>query len=336
MGVPVCVSWLRSAIASFSLSVAAADVGAQASAVAETYAINVHAWFADGTVRLLSPGAGFFVQASVHPDGKGAVFWGGAHGRPRLWLADFASMSTRAVTPSDVGAVEPSFDWQGQRIVYASDAAATVHLDVLRIAEAWRSGNAGESYAGNLNLFVVDADGENHRQITRGPFQDSRPAFDPEGKTVVFLSNRGGDRGGLYLMPIDGSSPPHRLLEQGDVGRPWFSADGKFVYFFFAALPPEQRRICRVPVTGGPWEAVTPDSLPRSHGSFADPDGLHLWFHATKDGRVAPYRFNLRTGEIARMLPPGFTAAAHVTRSRNGITTFDSRQIVRSNEGSGR
>lgn len=310
------------------LTPGAAALSGQVADVAETFSIDVYAWFPDGAVRRLSPGGGFFAQASVHPQGKAAVFWGGADGRPRLWLADFASQQTRPITPPDVGSVEPSFDWEGQRIVYASDATAPTHLDLLRIAQAWRSGKAGDAYDANLNLFVLDLNGGAPRQITRGPFKDSRPAFGPDGKTVVFLSNRGGDRGGLSVVPIDGSSPPRRLLNDGGIGRPWFSTDGTFVYVFFTGVPDEQRRICRVPLAGGPWEPVTPDSFPRSHGSFADPDGVHVWFHSTKGGSVSPYRFNVQTGEVVRMLPPGFTAAAHVTRSRNGVITFDSRQLV--------
>jgi dipeptidyl aminopeptidase/acylaminoacyl peptidase len=286
----------------------------------------VYAWFPDGAIRRLSPEPGFFVQACVNPQGKGAVFWGGAEGRPRLWLADFASNRVRPLTSPDIGSVEPSFDGEGRRIVFASDAAAPAHLELTAIAQSWRNRTFG--YETSLNLFVVNADGTKRRQITRGPFQDSRPAFDPEGKNVVFLSNRGGDRNGLYIAPADGSAPPRRLLKEGGIGRPWFSTDGKFIYFFFTSVPDEHRRISRLPLDGRPWEPVTPDDFPRSHGPFADPDGVHLWFHSTKGGTVSPYRFNLRTGELVRLLPPGFTAAAHVTRSRNGVVTFDSRQLV--------
>lgn len=220
------------------VTVGLAPFNLQVATVAEIFSVHVYAWFPDGAIRLLSPGRGFFVQASVHPQGTGAVFWGGSEGRPRLWLADFASKSARAVTPPNVGSVEPSFDWAGRRIVYASDAAGPTHLELLRIAQSWRSGKAGSvAYDVNLNLFVIDADGRNPQQITYGRFQDSRPAFDPEGKRIVFLSNRGGDRDGLYLAPIDGSSPPRRLLKEGGIGRPWFSPDGKFVYFFSLGFP---------------------------------------------------------------------------------------------------
>ena len=65
--------------------------------------------------------AGPFTQADIHPDGTAAVFWGGFDARPRVWLYDFATKSARPLTADNVGSLEPSFDWQGRRIVFAAD-----------------------------------------------------------------------------------------------------------------------------------------------------------------------------------------------------------------------
>src|SRR5262249_51541578 len=143
----------------------------------------VYVWFPDGTSRRLSPAPGFFVQPCVRPDGKAAVFWGGTEGPPRVWLSEFAS-NARPITPPGVGSVEPTFDWQGRRIVFASDVSGPTHLDMLPMRSA-RSASASLT-VNRLNLFVINADGTQIRQITYGTFKDSRPAFDPEGKNIVF------------------------------------------------------------------------------------------------------------------------------------------------------
>src|SRR6516225_12450715 len=83
----------------------------------------VYVWLPDGTSRRLSPASGFFLQPCVRPDGKAAVFWGGTEGPPRVWLSEFAS-NARPITPLGVGSVEPTFDWQGRRIVFASDVSS--------------------------------------------------------------------------------------------------------------------------------------------------------------------------------------------------------------------
>ena len=287
---------------------------------------HVYAWFPDDTVRRLSPGpasspsaampAGPFTQASIHPAGTAVVFWGGLEARPRVWLYDFATSAARPLTAANVGSLEPSFDWQGRQIVFAADVAPASPDGLSAGPGSWRRSN--------MNIFIMDADGSKMRQLTEGAFQDSRPAFSPDGTKIVFLSNRGGGNRQLYVVPADRSALPRRLLPDSVIVRPWFSADGKFIYFTYANLQfkDEQIRIWRIPADGGGMEAVTPDGLPNSQGLFVDPDGLHLWFHSNG----TPYRFELGTRTLTRTMPPGFAGVGHLTRSRNGVITFDSTQ----------
>jgi len=287
---------------------------------------QVYAWFPDNTVRRLSPGpasspsaampAGPFTQASIHPAGTAVVFWGGLEARPRVWLYDFVTNAARPLTAANVGSLEPSFDWQGRQIVFAADVAPASPNELSAGPGSWRRLD--------MNIFIMDADGSKMRQLTEGAFQDSRPAFSPDGTKIVFLSNRGGGNRQLYVVPVDRSAPPRRLLPDSVIIRPWFSADGKFIYFTYANLQfkDEQIRIWRIPVDGGAMEAITPEGLSNSQGLFVDPDGLHLWFHSNG----TPYRFELGTRTPTRTMPPGFAGAGHLTRSRNGVITFDSTQ----------
>src|SRR5205085_9720614 len=155
---------------------------------------------------------------------KNAVFWGGLQGKPQVWLYDFQNGVARPATAPARGALEPSFDWQGRKIVFAADVLASDSPELLPQAP-WRRSN--------MNLFVMDADGSNVRQITSGAFQDSRPAFSPDSRQVIFLSNRGGSNRQLYVVPTDSSEQPRRLIDESVVIRPWFSHDGKFIYFTY-------------------------------------------------------------------------------------------------------
>ena len=320
----------------FALSTSLSSQAGSAAPATRTFSSQVYAWFPDNTVRRLSPGpasapsaampAGPFTQADIHPDGTAAVFWGGLEARPRVWLHDFATNAARPLTEANVGSFEPSFDWQGRHIVFAADTVTARPAELSAGPGSWRRSTA--------NLFIVDSNGDNLRQLTEGPFQDSRPAFSPDGTKVVFLSNRGGSNRQLYVVPVDRSAEPRRMLTDSVIVRPWFSADGKFIYFTFASLEftSDKVRIWRLPVDGGAMEPITPEGYPNSQGLFVDPDGVHLWFHSNDPDRRdlqtnGPYRFNLQTKTLTRMMPPGFAGAGHLTRSRNGIITFDSTDL---------
>ena len=41
----------------------------------------------------------------------------------------------------------------------------------------------------NSNIYVMNSDGSELRQITFGNYQDQRPAFSPDSKTIVFVSD---------------------------------------------------------------------------------------------------------------------------------------------------
>ncbi|HVT43755.1 MAG TPA: protein kinase [Thermoanaerobaculia bacterium] len=82
---------------------------------------------------------------------------------------------------------------------------------------------------GRENIFVVRSDGTQLRQLTDDEHKDRGPSWSPDGKTIVFYSNRNG-RYELWVINADGSG-----LEQltETTGRPyWFpvwSPDGGMI-----------------------------------------------------------------------------------------------------------
>ena len=79
-------------------------------------------------------------------------------------------------------------------------------------------------------IFVARADGSERRNITNDPANDWGPDWSPDGRTIVFNSDRDGGRLRGYLVDPDGSNL--RALEiDGWVEYPSFSPDGTQIVF---------------------------------------------------------------------------------------------------------
>ena len=89
---------------------------------------------------------------------------------------------------------------------------------------------------GDSDIYTMDTDGGDIRQLTNDPGRDYEAKASPDGSLLVFSSQRGGsDKGLLYVMNVDGSNV--RALTKdvaGDVVNdeyPDWSPDGRRVVF---------------------------------------------------------------------------------------------------------
>jgi eukaryotic-like serine/threonine-protein kinase len=106
---------------------------------------------------------------------------------------------------------------------------------------------------GNAQLAILDRDGAGRQMLTREG-TNTWPAVTPDGRTLVFVSNRDGQTG-IWAMSVDGSSP--RLLTH--LARPsWVSVtpDGRFVVC--ASLGQAEPATWRVPIGGGEPAMLAP------------------------------------------------------------------------------
>jgi len=109
--------------------------------------------------------------------------------------------------------------------------------------------------SGNDDIWSMNADGSDRRQLTTDPHWDTSPDVSPDGRYIVFMSNRAGAEN-IWLMDIDGGNQ-RRLTNKHVERSPVFSADSKWV--FFEGWETGKGTIWKVPVEGGELVQVITD-----------------------------------------------------------------------------
>jgi Tol biopolymer transport system component len=93
------------------------------------------------------------------------------------------------------------------------------------------------SYKGNI--YLVDANGGEARQLTSNSAYDYSPVWSPDGKTLAFASDRFGNFD-IYTVSVTGGEPK-RLTTNSAKETPWtFTPDGKNILFSAAIQDPAQ------------------------------------------------------------------------------------------------
>lgn len=261
---------------------------------AESYMNVVALKVDDGSERELSPQRWNWVgQLAWMGDGSGllTIAWhlDDSVFADQIWHLSTATGAARRVTN----------DLDGYRdISVAADSGALVTVQTARLSRIWiaprgESEHAtqitsgfGDNYSemfgmawtpdgrilygshadGNPDIWMMNADGSNQKQLTVDPRADYSPVATSDGRYIVFVSNRAN---GLHLwrMNMDGSNLLQLTSGAGEEA-PSLSPDGRWViYSAFSGITPT---LWKVPIDGGEPTLLT--SQP-SQRPLVSPDG---------------------------------------------------------------
>ena len=81
-----------------------------------------------------------------------------------------------------------------------------------------------------MEIYRANPDGSGLTRLTHSPGYDAECAYSPDGKQIVFCSDRDGDPD-LYIMDADGSNVRQLTNTPGYDGGPFFSPDGRWIVF---------------------------------------------------------------------------------------------------------
>ncbi|HUA87718.1 MAG TPA: PDZ domain-containing protein [Bryobacteraceae bacterium] len=125
------------------------------------------------------------------------------------------------------------------------------------------------------NIWVVDRSGGVARRITSFQGLTSNPHFSPDGKSIAFTAEYGGNED-VYVVSSDGGEPKRLTWHPGaDMVEGW-TPDGKDILFTSTRAswaPTAVPRFWEVPAEGG---IVEPLPLPRGYQGKISPDGEYI------------------------------------------------------------
>lgn len=84
---------------------------------------------------------------------------------------------------------------------------------------------------GDREIFSINVDGSDPKNLTNDPGVDENPDVSPDGKRIVWTSDRDGGRLHLYVMDIDGSNVRQLTFDPGGDNSPRWSPDGREIAF---------------------------------------------------------------------------------------------------------
>jgi TolB protein len=246
-------------------------------------------------------------------------------GHPEIWVMGADGEHQRAATHNGTINAFPDWSPDGNAIVYMSylfrrsphlfrlvrggtaragrllqglDPAVSLYRGVYdpsgqRLAVVLSKGSAAD-------IYVVDVDGRNPRQLTRDPSIDVSPTWSPDGRQIAFVSDRAGSPN-VYVMDADGGNP-RRLTYGGSYNTaPAWSPDGRWIayekrvggQFDIWLIDPEGHT--DVPLVAHPRSDENP--------SWA-PDARKIAFHSTRRGSPDIYVVDI-DGENLRQITHG-------------------------------
>jgi dipeptidyl aminopeptidase/acylaminoacyl peptidase len=164
------------------------------------------------------------------------------------------------------------------------------------------------------HLYVFDVATKAAVQITSGDFDDSEPAWSPDGKQLAFRSNRSTpdpDRtydSNIWVVAADNTDKGAHLTQvttnPGADAAPSWSPDGKWITYV-TALDPKllvyaTHHIAVSPATGGEAKVLTLAFDRMSRSPHFSPDGKSVYFIADDDGTENLCSVPVTGGEITR------------------------------------
>lgn len=183
-----------------------------------------------GNPRRLTDAPGYNAEATISPDGSKVIFTSTRDGDLELYVMDADGKNVQRLTHEEGYDGGAFFSPDGSKIVYRAHHP----MDAEELADYRKLLKEKLIRPGQVELFIMDADGSNRRQVTHNGAANFAPYFHPDGDRLIFSSNFADPTGRefhIYLINIDGTGLEQITRHGAFNSFPMFSPDGKQLVF---------------------------------------------------------------------------------------------------------
>lgn len=186
---------------------------------------------ADGSnLKQLTETPGYDAETTITLDGKKLVFTSMRNGDLDIYSMNADGSNVKRLTNELGYDGGPFWSYDGKQIVYRAHHPQTEE----KKAEYTSLLKQNLIRPTMLEIWVMNADGSNKRQVTSNGKANFGPYFFPDGKRIIFSSNMDDPRGrnfDLYKINVDGTGLERLTFNETFDGFPMFSPDGKKLVF---------------------------------------------------------------------------------------------------------
>jgi len=183
-----------------------------------------------GNITRLTDAPGYDAEGTVSPKGDKIVFTSTRDGDPEIYVMDPDGSNQKRLTFKKGYDGGPFFSFDGSKIVFRASRPETGE-ELKDYNELVESGLVRPTA---LEIFVMNADGSDMRQVTNLGKASFAPFFYPDGEKIIFSSNVNSKSGrdfDLYIINTDGTGLEQITFNETFDGFPMFTRDGRKLIF---------------------------------------------------------------------------------------------------------
>jgi TolB protein len=168
----------------------------------------------------------YVAETTIAPNGKYMAWTSDYQGDLEIYRSDLNGNHLKRLTNKVGYDGGPFVSWDSKKIVYRRDTLQT-DAEIQDYKDLLKEHLIRPS---KLELWIMDADGSNKKQVTHLGCASFAPFLAPDNKHIIFSSNYGDPQGRefeVYMINVDGTGLEKITTTPGFDGFPMFTRDGK-------------------------------------------------------------------------------------------------------------